>query len=343
MGVRTAARLLAAGLAGAVLALVGYGAATAPSPDAPPPPALSNAAENLARARPPQDGRFRFGVLGDIQGTARGIDLLRRLRDEPLSCLVLVGDAVRSGRLAQHQWLAEEVRRLEPWPFPIAYAVGNREIKETGFTLESFRARYGRARWSFSVGDALLVGTVFADRRWAPLLVDSEAHLAETLAAQAARHRLRFVFAHLPLEAPTTPEVLGRGLHWNHGQNVERTFLEHGVQYYVAGHVHGYLRRQRQGVTHLVTAGGGGRLVSKGHGSMHHAVIFEVGPEGVSEHLLVSEGWVDPGPALRRLAAFEVVPWIQRRPAAGLLVVLAAVLTLVFALAGLVRDVGADP
>lgn len=269
---------------------------------------VGNRPAQVARVRPAPEGTYRFGVIGDVQGADVGGDLTRALLGEELRFLVFNGDLIRKGRAGYHRVLDGWFGGLAPLPFPIFYALGNRDLRKPEFALEEWEARYGPSNFQFTVGGDLFLVIRVADPWWPN--EDSFRFLRETLARARGKHRRVFVFTHVP--PPFTKEIGTHAMLQEHWEKVQELAATYRVDYWISGHYHGYIREKLGETVFLISGGGGGGLHQDG--ARHHGVIFEVSPEGVVERRIYGEGTANLVPGLRGALVGEVYTTVATHP-----------------------------
>lgn len=282
--------------------------------DAPRPSFAGNTPAVLAMRRPRAAGaRYRVAVLGDVQGSDVGTSLVRRLAGHDPDFLILTGDVIRSGKTGYHALASRWLAGFADLGLPIHWVLGNRDMKPGTFELEDFEGRYGPTNFWFSHGGDLFVGLRVGDPfwDWGPAYRFAE----EVLSRERDRHRRVFLFSHVP---PAVVPILefrnqGRGMLDPVTEAWVGLCRRFRVDYFVSAHHHGYLRRQAGDTTFLVSGGGGGTFHGGDVGSFHHGVLLEVGPEGVTETLVVGEDGLELDNALLGVAVAEVWPRLAAR------------------------------
>jgi hypothetical protein len=276
------------------------------------PEGVGNRPEQVAQVKPVEGGRYRFGVIGDVQGADVGGQLTRALLAEDLHFLVFNGDLVRKGRPGYHRLLDGWFGALAPFPFPVFYAMGNRDLKLPEFTVKEWEERYGPSNFRVSVGGDLFVILRLADPWWPA--EESLDFLERTLATERGSHRRVFVFTHVP--PPFTPVIGTHCMLPEHWERVRRLCAAYRVDYWISGHFHGYVRESLGQTVMLISGGGGGGLHQDG--VRHHAMVFEVGPDGVEERRIYGEGTANLLPGLRGAVVGEVYSTLAANPGPAL-------------------------
>ncbi|HLK61101.1 MAG TPA: metallophosphoesterase [Chthonomonadaceae bacterium] len=262
--VRAALRLTLLVLGVALLAIFSAQANDAPKPGA---------------AKP-----FRFAVYGD---TRDGHDIHRKLVALIMSkdpALVLqTGDIVHSGSKDDLWKIYDDITGDMCKKIPVYPARGNHDVGGKGYEAHVTQP--------FTSGNKLYYAFDKENVHFIALAIDEVSDYSEKSAQykwlvedlKTARGRGKFiiVYFHVP------PYSIG-----SHGsdENVRETlcplFVQYGVTLVLNGHDHNYYRTVRDGITYIVTGGGGAPLypcnVNKGvipgdkYESVHHIVVCDV-------------------------------------------------------------------
>jgi 3',5'-cyclic AMP phosphodiesterase CpdA len=234
------------------------------------------------------DSPFSFAVVGDSGSGGRGQLAVARLLERLEPDLILhTGDVVYPAGEERHY----DRRFFAPYrriiaQVPIFAVLGNHDVRGGGGAyLDNFHPprdnpRNTKRYYSFDWGGAHFVALdselYYGDGGASP--EEQKAFLEEDLAA--TRRPWKFAFLH------RSPYGSSR-----HGgdekvrEDLEAVFVRHGVDVVFAGHDHVYERTVPiNGVTYVVTGGGGRRLYRAGKSgwtacsrSAHHAVLVRVG------------------------------------------------------------------
>jgi hypothetical protein len=260
------------------------------------------------------DGRreaFSFAVAGDIQGTGTFERLAGLLRDEPISFLVLLGDCVRNGRLAYHQYFRAELAKELCFPYPTFYIVGDHDViknvKKDEFSISRFEKMYGPTNFSFEYQGCLFIALrILVKGRHSTK--ESLNFLESILSSRRGNYDKVFVFMHIP--PPVSTDFVARK--FENSDKFVSLCEKFKVNYVIAGDYHGYARVQRGDTVYLVTGGGGGHLEKKLPGNFHHAMLITVGPHTVSERIVAVERDEDLEDMIECWAIAEAYPWMRK-------------------------------
>jgi predicted phosphodiesterase len=237
---------------------------------------LTDPAPLVTAAPPGQDEPVRFVVLGDTgSGSAAQQAIARRIASEPFDFLVFLGDlAYEEGSAEQLQTRFFEVYKDYLQYAPAFPAMGNhdRRTRNGGPYLEAFVLPPPELYYSFDWGDVHIVvldttGNYREQIEW----------LKEDLSAN--RKRFTIAVGHHPMYTGSIrgPHLALRARFWS-------LLAFYGVNMLVMGHEHHYQRfARRNGIIHIVSGGGGGRLTrvyskagSEATRTVHHYLAFEV-------------------------------------------------------------------
>lgn len=216
---------------------------------------ISLALLTLAASATAQNGALRFAIVGDRTGeTTPGVyqQVLKDATARNPAFLVTVGDTIQGLRdfTAEDEW-KEADRIFAPFRrFPIFLAPGNHDVWSNR-SADLYRQHSGHdLHYSFDSGDAHF--TVLDNSRTESFDADEMAFLTDDLKAHASQP-LKFVISHKPLWAvPVMMDSPNFELH--------RIAKRFGVQYVIAGHLHGMIHAEVDGVTYISAPSAGGIL-----------------------------------------------------------------------------------
>jgi 3',5'-cyclic-AMP phosphodiesterase len=196
---------------------------------------------------------YSFAVFGDCQGNYSVLkDLVGKLKQEKgLDFVVSVGDVVPYGEAVNY---AKYKKIMGALALPLYQTAGNHDAVNGGWKI--FQKYFGPLYYTFDYqGDRFIVLNNSLNNSF-----DSEqfSWLKEQLAKPGARHK--FVIMHKPVFDPS--ELYKDHLMSSRAVTEEliRLFAKYKVDYVLAGHIHGYAKSVRDGVTYIVSAGAGGPL-----------------------------------------------------------------------------------
>ncbi len=242
-------------------------------------------------------GKFTFIVLGDNRS---GDEIYRKLialaMERKPDLIMNTGDVIATPGSIDDWAKFWEMSR--PVTVPYFLAVGNHDMhpKVTGsekIYKEQVDLPGNELFYSFNTGNSLFIvlDTCIGGQE-KKVTGEQYKWLEGVLAGSTQRHK--FVFLHHPLY----PEK-GRGKH--HGNSLDRypterdalqaLFVRYKVDAVFAGHEHYYLRKAINGVTHVITGGGGAPVYGKEEdGGFYHFVRVTVDRDNVSGEVVDSNG-----------------------------------------------------
>jgi len=260
-----------------------------------------------------QREEFAFAVVGDPgAGFETFEQIVSALRNEPLSFIVLLGDCVRKGTPGYHRFLRCELAEETSLPYPTFFVVGNHDVDRDRFPISEFEKDYGPTNFSFEYHGCLFIVLRILNK---PYSTDESLTFAESvLSTQRSNCRKVFVFMHIP---PSVSRDF-RARHFENQKELIALFDRFHVDYVIAGDYHGYARVKIANTVYVVTGGGGGHLEREKFGRFHHAIVFKVGPDWVSERVLLVNRKVNED-VIEEFAVAEVYPWMENHWAAAVI------------------------
>ncbi len=296
-------------------------------------PAMFGNFERVRRllASDEQGDGFSFVAVGDTKGgTETFEEICERLKDEPISFMVLLGDCVRKGTEGYHRFLRCEWAKEVSLPFPVFYVVGNHDVDGQKFPTSRFEEIYGPTIFSFDYQGCLFIVLCIVDK---PSTGESLVFLESLLSARRHDYDKVFVFMHVP---PVWPDF-AVGSARNQNQFVA-LFDRFPVNYVIAGDYHGYARVRVGNTVYLVTGGGGSHLERGKFGRFHHAIVLRVGLNSVSERILHVNGMENIEDRAEELAVAEVSPWMEKNWRVAIILNAGILGMLFWAFRGFLRD-----
>jgi Icc-related predicted phosphoesterase len=260
--------------------------------------------------------QFSFAVVGDIEESRTFETLCDKLRDEPLSFMVMLGDIVLECGKDNHAFFRAECAKKYRLPFPVFIVAGNRDVAYDEMeqdidkvSLNDFEGMYGPPNFSFEYNECLFIGLCLLP---APYSTETSIEfLKSTLKKKRKDNQKVFVFMHVPpvLKPNTvTPS-------FENSQEFVDIINQYKVDYVISAHYHGYIRNEFGGTIYLVSGGGGGGLdETKSFGGLYHVVVLTVDPESVSEKEIFAQPRIDIPGAVKRFAMADLYPFFTRHP-----------------------------
>ena len=224
----------------------------------------------------PTPTTFAFAVCGDNRnGDDIYSQLLSLVMADQSVFLINTGDLVPLGLTIYYEHFRE---LMAPFQKPFYPAPGNHDlyagsldnfVKYSGAPAGHYSLDYGSVHFT-------IINSSLGDLE-APELAWLEADLAAT------RQPVKMVVLHHP---PFDPHggshTLGRG-----AEELMALAVQYQVRYVIAGHIHGYARAVRDGVTYLISGGAGAPLYyPPDNGGFYHYVRLTVNGTEVSEEVV---------------------------------------------------------
>lgn len=249
---------------------------------------------------------FSFAIVGDTKGTGTFERIAEKIRNEPLSFLVFLGDFVHKGSEGEHNFFKAEYATEFSFPFPSFFVVGNHDIDSRNFPISRFEEVYGPSIFSFEYQECLFVVLRILNP---PYSNKESLQLLEKLISEktASHYRKTFVFMHIP--PPISSDFKARS--FDGSDEIILLIEKLKPDYVIAGDYHGYARITRKDTAYLVTGGGGAHLEEKKFGHFHHALVLRVTKNSVSEKILVVDRDEDLEDRIERFALASVYPWLR--------------------------------
>jgi len=222
---------------------------------------------------------YSFVVFGDNQGNYKILnDLLAKVKKEPgLNFIVQTGDFVPYGEEAHYKKYKQIMDGLKT---PYYQIMGNHDGVKGGW--RNFEKYFGPDYYTFDyqgdrfifLNNAFKVSFDVKQFNW----------LKQALAKPGAR--CKFVFMHKPVFDPseiyTNHVMSGRAVI----EELQTLFEKYRVNYVFAGHIHGYARSERDGVTYIVSGGGGAQLyLPSEFGGFYNYIRVDVGDNRINDQV----------------------------------------------------------
>ena len=223
---------------------------------------------------------FAFIVFGDNRdGDKIFMDLIQKVNGEKdIAFAVNTGDLVSLGRQSEYAKYKKMISKLK---IPVYNVLGNHDGVYGGW--RTFQKLFGALYYSFDYQNShfIILNNAFRES-FNPSQFD---WLKKDLAATKARHK--FVFMHKPTFDPSEiyKDYIMSGREVT--QELMQLFTKRKVDYVFAGHIHGYAKSERNGVTYVVTAGAGAPLyLPAAVGGFNHYVRIDVEDGKVSDRVV---------------------------------------------------------
>jgi predicted phosphodiesterase len=215
----------------------------------------SPAAEPAPSTAPTEVAELRFAVAGDTHNSSKVYRrLLETVARDNVEFLIHTGDLVYD-KGTEAQWQKFQTLMAD-FPLPFYPVPGNHD--GLGGKLDGYLAYSGApaAHYSFDQGSAHFA---FADSHNGGVTAAELDWLRDNLGAASQPLKI-VVLHHPPFDPDGTDHVMAFG-----NNKFMRLMAEMDVDYVFTGHIHAYVRGQRDGVEYVISGGAGSILYRSGH------------------------------------------------------------------------------
>jgi len=243
--------------------------------------ALSQSPNITTKASPAStDESFSFVVFGDNRdGDEIFMALIDKVNQEKnIAFAVNTGDLVPNGSEKGYQNYLKMISSLEVQLYNVP---GNHDMVKGGY--KRFKKYFGPYYYSFDHKNShfIILNNAFKESFGVKQFNWLKKDLVRT------KKENIFVFMHKPCFDPS--EIFKD--HIMSGRKVTEElmalFKKHGVDYVLAGHIHGYARAERDGIVYLVTGGAGAPLYLPGNfGGFYHYVKIRVAGNKIRDEVV---------------------------------------------------------
>ncbi len=247
---------------------------------------------------------YRFAIFGDAAGAeadsgarrdsaAAYRAFIHQLSTTGPAFTISLGDLARQATVGAY-------RRMQPlltqMPVPLAVTPGNHDLFAHGrWNSSCFHTLFGADNLAFTLGP---VKFIVLNNAWGSIHELQFAWLETQLAAGTAPFTL--LFCHKPPFDPRTEAFYGMEER-PHAERLHALCRAHGVQAVFSGHIHSFLMELRDGVTYMISGGGGSKLAD---GGRYHYLEVDVTGAAVTIRALPLESVATSQP----LAVVHLVP-----------------------------------
>jgi predicted phosphodiesterase len=241
-------------------------------------------------------GSLTFAVLGDTRsGDKVYHDLAARLMEYKPAFVVNTGDMVF---MPDRGLWASFWEQSKPITVPYFLTMGNHDssdLDDDALYKEEVKLPGNKLYYSFTAGDSLFIvldsEIPDQDRK---ITGEQYAWLKKTLSTSDKKHK--FVFVHHPLYSEKD-----RGRHYmacldkyqQYRDRLAELLKKNKVDIVFAGHEHLYLRKTIDGLTQIITGGGGAPLYTSAEsGGFYHFILVTVSGHEVKGEVINIEGRV---------------------------------------------------
>lgn len=262
-------------------------------------------------------GAFAFAVVGNTVETGVLSQLCDKLRGESLSFLIILGDFVQTSTKANHDYFKSECVKRCRLPFPVFLVPGDRDVVYNQMngdidkiTLLDFERIYGPSNFSFEYGGCLFIGLCTLPLPYSTK--DSMDFLASALAWPRDDNRPVFVFTHMsPIATGSSAEAP-----FEKARDLVELVNRSKVDYVISADDHGCVGTKQGNTTYLAPETSiASSEDRKMLGGVHHAMVFTVNADSVSEKTVLVRCGRHIGEAARHFAMAELLPFLRKHPA----------------------------
>lgn len=253
---------------------------------------------------------FKFAVMGDIESRAGRFERLMKAAAERRSSLVLfTGDLVNHNSAEEWKFFLQEIREsLDAFIPPLAVfaAPGNHDIEPGNASSYSFDTIFGPRQFSFVFQNSLFVILDNSSSRLSP---SQYRWLEGVLERHNGKVAHIFLFMHYPSIPFSGYAADAKGVEDSY-RPFHQLVKRYKVDYVFSGHYHSFYTQVRDGVTYLVTGGGGAHL--KGAGSFHHMIEVTVQGADVGFDIIKTSSFSDPEDGIDYLVKVDLVTFLKK-------------------------------
>ncbi|MFH0887602.1 MAG: metallophosphoesterase [Planctomycetota bacterium] len=279
---------------------------------------------------------FSFLVVGDTRTIATSEALMQMaVESGNHRFMIIVGDFVHRPTLGNHNFFLTEMATELKLPIPVFLVAGNHDIsystskkksKDPPMTPEMYDASYGPRNFDFVYNNCLFI-IVEVDRRNPEAYIT---YLNDTLSEKGMNKNHIFVFTHTP------PDVLVDYIRTSFAYQDEFLALleKYKVNTCFFGDYHSYWKGIRNGVTYIVSGGGGSRLRPKG---FHHILKITVYKDKIFEGIIGTSAKSNLGHWFEEMIFTKILPPIKDSVWTIYLVLVILILCVGYALIKLIK------
>ncbi len=221
-----------------------------------------------------------FGIIGDTKiGVTEAVykRFLKKIAEEGVDLIFVVGDVIdRPGDVKEWERFLELTGSARTFHI----APGNHDINSTK-SMKVYEKTIGKPPYyAFAVNDTqFIILCTELPGEISKVTGKQLEWLKNTLDQSFAQ---RIVFMHKPIFPTFTGKRYSLDRYPVDRDMLHSLFVEHNVKLVFAGHEHLYSRSKMDGITYVITGGGGSRLhtFKEEHGGFFHYIVAKRGKEG---------------------------------------------------------------
>jgi predicted phosphodiesterase len=222
----------------------------------------------------PNPDAFSFAVMGDSRGGDQTFKSIIEMlnKTQPLFA-VNCGDLVNNGKRAEYRHFKDLISRFK---YPFFFTVGNHDVLWWGRMV--YEEYFGPTYYSFNYRQAHFI---FLDNALGRIDDHQFRWLENDLRNNTKTYT--FMFMHLPPFDPRPDMYYAMNSQLN-AQRLMDLAAAYKVNRVFCGHIHEFLREERDGVVYIITGGAGAEL--RAPEAFFHYFLVTVGGEGIVEELV---------------------------------------------------------
>lgn len=225
---------------------------------------------------------YSFVVFGDVTGGEFPIssrhggyfvyrDLVEEIEKQKADFVISVGDLATQAGLFAYRRLRQILRHI---PVPLAVSPGNHDlVADDEYQPQYFQALFGADNSVFTLGP---VKYVLLNNAWGRIEDEQFAWLRQVL--PRTEESFTFVFCHKPPIDPREHEFYGMEDR-EHAARLHELFKQYQVTAVFSGHIHALLKHEQDGVTYIISGGGGSKLDDRD--AVHHFLLADVADQQI--------------------------------------------------------------
>ncbi|HEY3295220.1 MAG TPA: metallophosphoesterase [bacterium] len=213
------------------------------------------------------DSTYSFAIFGDVTGAESPFStrrsgflafraLMRKLAEDRPAFAVSLGDLASQATRYSYQRIHSLLRQI---PVPLAVTPGNHDLLTQGEREHRyFHQLFGADNAAFRIGP---VQFIILNNGWGSIQPQQFVWLEKVLPEKPAPYTL--VFCHKP-PFELRQDVFYAMENREHAARLHSILRKRGATAVFSGHIHSLLSEMRDGVTYVISGGGGSKLLSAG-------------------------------------------------------------------------------